>query len=159
MPRKLKDEIGQTKKFTSPEEEAILSILRTNEMLQIHLVRLFREHGLTEQQYNVLRILRGAGEPLPCLEVADRMVTIVPAITGLMDRLEKRGFVKRERCTRDRRVVYASLTRAGRQLLSVLDQPVDTMHKSLLGHMKRGELRTLITLLEKARAPQAPDGP
>ena len=158
MPRKLEKELGQSKKFSSLEEEALLNLLRTNELLQIHFVRLFREYGLTEQQYNVLRILRGAGEPLPCLEVANRMITIVPAITGLVDRLEKLKLVERKRCTRDRRVVYASITEAGKKLLAKLDEPVTTLHKGLLSHLKRSELHTLIGLLEKARAPLDDNG-
>src|SRR6476469_6214516 len=85
---KLQNELKKKRPFESPEQEAALNVLRTNDQLQIRFARLFREFGLTPSQYNVLRILRGEGQPLPCLEVADRMVAAVPGITGLIDRLE-----------------------------------------------------------------------
>jgi DNA-binding MarR family transcriptional regulator len=101
----LQRELKKKRPFESPEQEAMLNILRTNDQFQNRFGRLFREYGLTSSQYNVLRILRGEGKPMPCLEVADRMVQVVPAITGLIDRLEMQGLVSRERCTEDRRVV------------------------------------------------------
>ena len=78
--------------------------------MQIRFARLFREYGLTPSQYNVLRILRGEGKPLPILEIASRTITVVPGITGLIDRLEQAGFVNRLRCEKDRRVIYVALT-------------------------------------------------
>src|ERR1700726_3210109 len=100
---KLQHELKKKRPFESPEQEAALSVLRTSDQLQIRFARLFREHGLTPSQYNILRILRGEGKPLPILEIASRTITIVPGITGLIDRLEKVGLVKRERCSEDRR--------------------------------------------------------
>ena len=85
---KLQHELKKKRPFDSPEQEAALNLLRTNDQLQIRFARLFREHGLTTSQYNVLRILRGEGKPLPILEIASRMITVVPGITGLIDRLE-----------------------------------------------------------------------
>jgi len=133
------------------EEEAALNLWRTADRLQIHFTRLFREHGLTPQQYNVLRVLRGAGEPLPCLEVAGRLLTMVPAITGLLDRLEQAGLVARKRSPEDRRVVFVEISDAGRQLLKSLDAPVSALHQQLLGHMTDEELRRLTRLTAKAR--------
>jgi DNA-binding MarR family transcriptional regulator len=145
--------------FRSLEEEAMLNVLRTADRTQIAFVRLFRDHGITPQQYNVLRILKGADEPLPCLEVAARMVTAVPAITGLVDRLEKAGLAERKRCAEDRRVIFVGLTPEGARLLRALEKPVDQLHRELLGHMTESELKTLIRLAAKAReAAERADG-
>jgi DNA-binding MarR family transcriptional regulator len=99
----------------------------------------------------VLRILRGEGEPLPILEIAARTITVVPGITGLIDRLEEAGFVKRERCRDDRRVIWVALTEKARKTLAALDQPLEELHKRLVGHLSQTELKELIRLLEKAR--------
>src|SRR5260370_17047445 len=91
----LQPELKKQRPFESPEREAALSVLRTSDQLQIRFARLFREHGLTPSQYNILRILRGAGKPLPILEIASRTITIVPGITGLIYRLEHAGCLNR----------------------------------------------------------------
>ena len=147
----LQQELKKKRPFESPEQEAILNILRTNDQFQNRFGRLFREYGLTSSQYNVLRILRGEGKPMPCLEVADRMIQVVPAITGLIDRLEKQELVSRERCTEDRRVVYIEITKKALALLKRMDEPVNELHKQLVGHLTRSELKELSRLLEKAR--------
>ena len=147
----LKRELKKRGPFDSPEQEATLNILRTNDLFENRFGRLFREFGLTPSQYNVLRILRGEGKPMPCLEIAERMIQLVPAITGLIDRLEKQGFVNRERCTDDRRVVYIEITRKALRLLQQMDRPVIDLHKRLIGHLTTTELRELSRLLEKAR--------
>lgn len=154
-PMNLQRELKKKRPFDSLPQEALLSLLRTTDQLQIHFARLFREYGLTPAQYNILRILRGEGKPLPSLEIAERMVAVVPGITGLIDRLEKAGLVARERCTEDRRVVYVSLTSAAQALLDKLDQPVLKLHAQLLGHCSDTELRQLIHLLDKARTSAA----
>src|SRR6516225_5311568 len=107
---RLQTELKKRRPFESPGQEAILNLLRTNDRVLIRLTRLFREHGLTHAQYNVLRILRGEGKPLPILEIAARTIAVVPGITGLIDRLERAGFVQRVRCQTDRRVIYVALT-------------------------------------------------
>src|SRR3954463_15809745 len=107
---KLQHELKKRQPFESPEQEAALSVLRTSGQLQIRFARLLRQHGLTPSQYNVLRILRGEGKPLPILEIAGRTITVVPGITGLIDRLEHAGFVNRLRCEKDRRVIFVALT-------------------------------------------------
>ena len=147
----LQRELKKRQPFESPEVEAILNILRTSDQFQNRFGRLFREYGLTTSQYNVLRILRGEGKPMPSLEIADRMVQVVPAITGLIDRLEKQELVKRERCTEDRRVVYVELTKKAIKLLKEMDEPDIELHKQLIGHLTRKELKELSRLLEKSR--------
>ena len=93
----LQRELKKRRPFESPAQEAVLNLLRTNDQFMNRLVRLFREYGLTPSQYNVLRILRGEGKPMPILEIGDRMIQVVPAMTGLIDRLEKQDLVTRER--------------------------------------------------------------
>src|ERR1700682_6387739 len=105
---KLQHELKKKRPFESPEQEAALSVLRTSDRLQIRGARLLREYGLTPSQYNVLRILRGEGKPLPILEIASRTVTVVPGITGLIDRLQQAGFVNRLRCDKDGPVIFVS---------------------------------------------------
>ena len=148
---RLQDELKKKRPFELAEQEAILNILRTSDQFQNRLGRLLREYDLTQSQYNVLRILRGEGKPMPCLEIGDRMIQVVPAMTGLLDRLEKQGLVLRERCTEDRRVVYVELTEPARGLLERMDNPVMELHKQLIGHLTQAELKELSRLLEKAR--------
>jgi DNA-binding MarR family transcriptional regulator len=152
---KLQHELKKKRPFGSPEEEALLSVLRTSDQLQIRSARLLREHGLTPSQYNILRILRGEGKPLPILEIASRTITVVPGITGLIDRLEQAGFVNRLRCEKDRRVIYVALTDQGMTSLAALDEPLAILHHQLVGHLSQGELKELILLLAKVREPLA----
>lgn len=147
----LQHELKKKDPFDSLEQEAVINILRTSDQFSNRLGRLFREFSLTSSQYNILRILRSAGEPLPSLEIASRMIQVVPAITGLIDRLEKQELVQRCRCTEDRRVVYVNVTEKGLKLLSQLDEPLSELHQKLIGHLKKAELKQLSTLLEKAR--------
>ena len=151
MASRLQHELKKKRPFDQPEQESYLNILRTNDQFQNRFGKLFREFGVTSSQYNVLRILRGEGKPMPCLEIADRMVQVVPAITGLLDRLELQGLIRRERCTVDRRVVYIDLTEKAVDLLSQMDRPVIELHKALMGHLSVTELKDLTRLLEKAR--------
>jgi DNA-binding MarR family transcriptional regulator len=154
---RLQQELKKRRPFDSPEQEAALNIARTADRLGICFARLFREFGLTPSQYNVLRILRGEGKPLPILEVSDRLIATVPGITGLIDRLEGMGLVARQRSTEDRRVVFVAITPKGLALLGKLDVPVAALHKRLMGHLSPGELEELSRLLEKVRQglPQA----
>jgi DNA-binding MarR family transcriptional regulator len=140
---KLQHEVKKKQPFALAEQEACLNLLRTNDQLQIRFGRLFREHGLTSSQYNTLRILRGEGTPLPILEM--------PGITGLIDRLEKAGFVERRRCQDDRRIIYVALCEKGANLLAKLDEPVMELHTRLMGHLSETELKELTRLLEKTR--------
>src|SRR6266576_6928911 len=151
----LQQELKKKRPFESAAQEAALNVVRTNDQLQIRFSRLFRDYGLTPSQYNILRILRGEGKPLPILEIADRTVTVVPGITGLIDRLEQAGFVNRLRCEKDRRVIYVALTDQGMTTLAALDEPLVALHHKLVGHLSQGELKELIRLLEKVREPLA----
>src|SRR5438445_5386687 len=152
---KLQHELKKKRPFESPQEEALLSVVRTSDQLQIRCARLLREHGLTPSQYNILRILRGEGKPLPILEIASRTIAVVPGITGLIDRLEQAGFVNRLRCEKDRRVIYVALTDQGMTTLTILDEPLDDLHHKLLVHVPQAELKELNRLLEKVQEPLA----
>jgi DNA-binding MarR family transcriptional regulator len=149
---RLQDEIKQSRPFDQPEAEAILNVARTQEVLRAPLDALMKSHGLSGSSYNVLRILRGAGaQGLPCREIGERMVTRVPDVTRLLDRLEGAGLVTRRRDTQDRRVVLTRITKDGLERLQALDGPMQGLQKQLLGHMDRNELETLSRLLEAAR--------
>jgi DNA-binding MarR family transcriptional regulator len=152
-PPQLHHELKKKHPFDSLEEEVALNIVRTSDRLQIRFARLLRDHGLTSAQYNILRILRGEGKPLPILEIASRTITVVPGITGLIDRLEQAGFVNRLRCDKDRRVIYVALTDHALTALAGLDEPLLALHRKLLGHLSQAELKELMRLLEKLRQP------
>jgi DNA-binding MarR family transcriptional regulator len=153
---KLQHELKKKRPFESLEEEATLNIVRTSDQMQIRFARLLRQHGLTSPtQYNILRILRGEGKPLPILEIASRTVTVVPGITGLIDRLERAGLVHRMRCEKDRRVIFVALTDQGSKSLADLDEPLLALHRKLLGHLSQGDLKDITRLLEKLRQPWA----
>lgn len=149
---RLKGELKKRDPFDSLEQEAALNLLRTADQLQIRFARLFRRHGLTPSQYNVLRILRGEGKPLPVLEIASRTITVVPGITGLVDRLERAGLVRRERCPDDRRVVRVAITAKALGVLERLDPLLADLHRGLMRGLGRGEQRELVRLLESLRA-------
>lgn len=149
---KLQHELKKRQPFASLAQEALLNLSRTTDRVQIQFDRLFRQHGLTPSQYNILRILRGEGKPLPILEIASRTVTVVPGITGLIDRLEQAGHVQRRRCTEDRRVVYVELQPSGLAALELLDPLVAGLEAELAQGLKADELQTLSRLLEKLRA-------
>src|SRR2546425_6486729 len=155
MTTKLQQELKKKRPFESPGQEASLNIVRTSDQLQIRCARLLRGHDLTPSQYNVLRILRGEGKPLPILDIASRTITVVPGITGLIDRLEQAGFVKRVRCEKDRRVIHVALTDVGINILATLDEPLLALHRKLLGHLSPAELNDLIRVLAKVRQPWA----
>lgn len=155
MARKLQAEIKQRAPFSSVEQEVYLNLLRTGDALSQRVEALLRASGLSGTQYNVLRILRGAGrQGLTCGETGERMVTHDPDITRLLDRLEKRKLIARARGTRDRRVVTTRITPEGLRLLATLDKPVAELHRSLFKHMPKQELNTLSSILEKVRSPE-----
>jgi DNA-binding MarR family transcriptional regulator len=144
-------QFDQRRRLAHPEETAFLDLLRTTDMLTRGVIGVLKEEDLSMTQYNVLRILRGAPEGLPCGEVANRMITRDPDITRLLDRLEKRGLISRTRETRDRRMVMARITPPGLKLLGRLDEPVQEAHRKQLGHLGRERLRTLTALLHAAQ--------
>jgi MarR family transcriptional regulator, organic hydroperoxide resistance regulator len=149
---RLAADIKQNKPFRYLEEEAFLNLLRTTDALKQGETDFLDRYNLSHAQYNVLRILRGAGaDGLPCGEIGARMITRDPDVTRLLDRLEKRGLAQRCRESKDRRVVTARIAPAGLELLASMDGPLVEVLKSLLGHLNRSELKSLIELLEKAR--------
>lgn len=153
MAGRLKDEIKQKRPFTSVQQEVILAIARTADLLAVPLTEVLRGSGLSASQYNVLRILRGsAPDGLACGEISERMVRRDPDLTRLLDRLEARGFVERTRSTSDRRVVLATITGEALQLLATLDPEVEDSLQRTLGHIPVSRLRTLLDLLEEVRA-------
>jgi DNA-binding MarR family transcriptional regulator len=153
MSGKLAREINKTQPFASLEQEAYLNLLRTADALLRGFEALFKPHSLSSTQYNVLRILRGHGsDGCPCKTVGEELITRDPDITRLLDRLEARGLITRQRSTEDRRVVTARITPPALEILAQLDEPVRALHVTQLGHMKPAELTVFIELLEKARA-------
>jgi len=150
----LKDEIKKKNPFEHPEEEAYLNLVRTTTVLTAESERVLKQSGLSDPQYNVLRILRGVGGcGLPCMEIGARMITRVPDVTRLVDRLEAAALVERCRIAEDRRVVQVKITQKALSILAELDEPLTRMNRHLLGHMSSDELRELSRLLEKARQP------
>ncbi|HWZ82856.1 MAG TPA: MarR family transcriptional regulator [Terriglobales bacterium] len=148
----LQSELKQKVPFAGPEQEAYLSLLRTADALQSQVEAKLKEFGLTGTQYNALRILRGAGpEGIPCSEIGERMITRDPDITRLLDRLQKRGLVKRTRGQQDRRVIYGKICPAGLTLLREIDAPLNKFGRELLRHVSQEKLRQLIELLELVR--------
>ena len=129
-----------------------LELLRTTDRLTRGLVPLLKAEDLSANQYNVLRILRGSPDGLPCGEIASRMITRDPDITRLLDRLEKRRLISRCRETKDRRMVMARITPDGLKLLARLDDPVQAGHRRQLGHLGRERLQALTELLHVARS-------
>lgn len=152
MTGRLQRELKKRGPFASLEQELILNIARTSDRLLITAERLFREHDLTGSQYNVLRILRGEGKPLPILEIASRTVQVVPGITGLIDRLEAAELVRRERSTADRRVIYVSITDKALAVLDRLDEPLLALEKKMFRQLSATEQQDMIRMLEKVRA-------
>ncbi len=153
MARGLQAELKQKRPFSSVEQEAYLSLLRTADSLQTAMEAKFKEFGLTGTQYNALRILRGAGaDGLPCREIGARMITHDPDITRLLNRLEGYGLVQRSRDKHDRRVIYGKITAAGLKLLRVMDEPVEKFGREMLRHVEKDDLWKLIELLEIVRS-------
>lgn len=161
MGQNIQSELKQRKPFSLREEELFLNILRTSDQLMRRMAEVLKPRDLSATQYNVLRILRGAGsDGLACGEISERMVTRDPDITRLLDRLEKRLLVSRSREKADRRVVTARITAAGLELLGALDAIVANLHKSQLGHLDAKSQESLIKLLEHAREkPAHPPAP
>lgn len=150
---RLQRELHQRKPFRSPAHEAVVGLVRTTDRVRRHLEAMLAPHGITGTQYNVLRILRGAGaEGIPTLDVADRLVEQAPGITRLLDRLEAKGLVRRERCAEDRRRVLCWATPKALRLLDALDRPVDETEAGMMAPLSEGEKREFIRLLDRIRA-------
>jgi len=152
----LQREIRQRKPFRTPAQEAVVGLLRTTDRVRRTLAGVVEPRGVTLQQYNVLRILRGARpRGLPTLEIAARMVERAPGITRLLDRLQAKALVRRQRRSQDRRQVMCRITPAGLRLLAGLDAGLQRADQSTLGMLSRRDLRRLIALLDRIRAAPA----
>ncbi len=148
----MQDEIKQRVPFHSPEQEALLGLLRTADVLRRRLVQLVEPAGITPQQYNVLRILRGAGaQGLPTLEIAERMIEHAPGITRLLERLERKGLVRRRRCPEDARRVLCFSSPAGLALLARLDAAMAAADGEPFEGFGADETRALVALLDRVR--------
>jgi DNA-binding MarR family transcriptional regulator len=147
---------GQRKPFTSQGHEIAVAVLLAARLVHRRLAALVEPEGVTTQQYNVLRILRGAGRAgLPTLTIADRLLEQTPGVTRLLDRLEAKGLIRRERCAEDRRQVLCFLTPGGRDLLARLDEPVRRSDRGVgagLSQRQRDTLLELLTLLREGAA-------
>lgn len=152
-------EIKQTKPFASPELEAFLNLVRSADLVHREATAILKTRGLSQTTYNVLRILRGAGQAgLSCSELGSRLVTFDPDITRLLDRLEAHGLVTRHRDDTDRRVVVVRATSAGLALASdsSLDQQLLDCHRRQFSSFSAEQLTLLINLLERLRQPIPP---
>lgn len=135
-----------------PEEKALVNLLGAADRVKAAMAAVVEPYGITAQQYNVLRILGGAGaDGLPTLTIAERMLERSPGVTRMIDRLEAKGLVERERRRDDRRCVHCRITTVGSRLLAELDEPVDDADAAAFGRLNRNELRQLVTLLERVQ--------
>jgi DNA-binding MarR family transcriptional regulator len=149
----LQREIRQGKPFRSRGQEVVVALLRTADLVRRTVGRTLEPFDITVQQYNVLRILRGAGEQgLPTLEIAERMIEQAPGVTRLLDRLEVKGLVRRQRCAQDRRQVLCWLTPPGLELVERLDEPVDSADAEAVAMLTPEEQDRLLRMLDAVRS-------
>ena len=145
-------------RFDSPQQEVYLNLWRTYDRLRVLEDELFGRHDLTAQQYNALRLLKAAHpQKVPTLNLAERLVSRAPDITRLLDKLRDRGLIERERPADNRRVVEIGITGAGIALLDELGPAIRDCHTRQLGHLSPAQMKTLVTLLKKAREPHESD--
>lgn len=147
----IQQEIKQTRPLRSTAQEAVLSLVRTVGVVMHEFERVAQAEGVTFQQYNVLRILRGAGEPLPTMEIGERLLQKTPGISRTLERLERDGLIRRTRGVDDGRQVLCALTAAGRRAVDRLDAPVDALDDASMAPLAQAEQKELIRLLQKVR--------
>jgi DNA-binding MarR family transcriptional regulator len=153
MPSSLQREIRQRRPFQSPAHEAVVGLMRTADLIRRHAAALVEPHGVTLQQFNVLRILRGGGdEGVPTLEVAARMIEQTPGVTRLLDRLEAKELVKRQRCSRDRRQHLCWITPKGLALLDKIDEAAPAASEHSMKGLRPKERIAFIRLMDAIRA-------
>ena len=155
MPKKfissVGEEIHQTRAFATIEEELLVSLLRTTDVLQERFEQMIRPFNISMTQYNVLRILRGAGaEGRTCGEIGERMIAREPDVTRLLERMDKAGLIKRTRDSKDRRVVVTRITSSGLKLLDELDPKLREID-GLLKPMGERKIETMLKLLDEVR--------
>ncbi|QEG00622.1 transcriptional regulator SlyA [Stieleria maiorica] len=149
--KSLADEIGKRGPFASLQQETYLNLLRTSTQLHRAFVQLFESVGISDSQYNVLRILQGTGKPMQIYQIGQHMITPQADISRLIDRLAKAELVKRARCDEDRRVVWIQLAPKGRAALKKLAKPLEKLHQTQFRHLSDQDLATLNELLFRAR--------
>lgn len=147
----LAKELGKRQPFTSLQQETYLNLVRTHEQLSNEMAMLFKQHGLSNVQYNALRILRGENTPMQIYQIAERMISAQTDISRLIDRLHTAGLVSRDRCGEDGRVVWISLTDKAKALLKKIDRPLMRLHDSQFSDLSRAELEKLNKLLYRSR--------
>ena len=151
--KRLQAEPRQRAPLPSPAQETVIALMRTTDVVRRQLTQVVDPHGITLQQYNVLRILRGGGaDGVPTLEVAARMIEQTPGITRLLDRLEAKGLVTRERCPHDRRQHLCWMTADGLALLRKLDAPMLAASDTILKGVSQHDRLAIIRLLDAIRA-------
>lgn len=149
----LQREIRQGKPFRSRGQQVVVALLRTADLVRRGLGQVLEPYDITPQQYNVLRILRGAGEHgLPTLEIGERMIEQAPGITRLLDRLEAKALVRRERCPQDRRQVLCWLTATGLDVVQRLDRPIDAADAEAVAMLAPEDQDRLLRLLDAVRS-------
>jgi DNA-binding MarR family transcriptional regulator len=149
---RIQSEIKQRKPFRSRHQEAVIALMRTADVVRRRITQVVAPFGITGQQFNVLHILSGAGKDgIPTLEIAERMIERTPGITRLLDRLEAKGMVRRERCPTDRRQVMCWISDSGRELLKKLDGPVSKADTESLGDIRAEDLERFIAMLDDVR--------
>lgn len=152
-PRSILEDIKQSKPFRTLSQEAYLGLLRAADDSKRYISGVLEPAGVTVQQYNVLRILRGAGDDgLPTLAIGERMLERTPGVTRLVDRMERKGWVERTRCTEDRRRVWCKITESGLTLLDELQESVNRSDDIFHEVLDDEELRALIDYLDRIRA-------
>ena len=150
--RTIADEIKQTRPFRSRSQEAVVALLRTANVLARRIEGICQTEGITHQQYNVLRILRGAKAPLPTMEIAERLVEQAPGITRHVNNLESQGLIKREQWAGDRRQVLCQITPAGLRLLERLDPAMDALDDNFGNRLSSEQLDAFVESLDLLRA-------
>lgn len=151
------EEIKQTRPFRTKSQEATVALLRTAHLLRRRVEAVVAAEDVTYQQYNVLRILRGAGAPLPTMEISDRMVETACGITRLLATLEEKGLIRREQWAGDRRQVLCQVTPAGLRLLERLEGPMNGLDDALAGRLTDSQLDSLLEILSEIRLINAPE--
>lgn len=150
--RTLQEEIQQSRPFRSPSQEATIALMRTASVVSRRFARVVEPHGLSLAQYNVLRILRGAGEGgLPTLAIRDRMIDEGSTVTRLLDKLEQASLVTRDRSRPDRRQVLCTITKQGEALLATLDPQIDAADLTAMAMLTSEQRESLLALLTAIR--------
>ena len=151
MSNNLQSEIKQSQPFRSHQQELILTLLRTSALVRNQIDHALSHTSLSAQQYNVLRILRGAKEALPTMEISNRLVEPTPGITRLITKLEHTGTIKRKQCKNDKRVFHCEITQKGLNLLNELDPIINHLNDQLFKTLPESQIKTLIENLNQLR--------